>query len=127
MLSLATALFLLITRLTAGQTTGPVRVSTAEELQEAIDTGATNVVVTEHLDMRGIQPSSSTSNTLLWVQGSTENVQVRSLSPLRPKFRAFGMSLSLEYFPRTAINATASHVRIHSSWFLLHKLRYLVL
>lgn len=66
----------------AGQSTEPVRVSTAEELQDAIDNGETNVILTEHLDMRGIQPSTSAGTSqnkiLLYVRGNTKYIQVSS-------------------------------------------------
>ena len=61
----------------SGQSTAPLRVSTGEDLQAAIDNSTLNIVITEHLDLRGLQPSqSSTSNILLHLRGTTEYIQV---------------------------------------------------
>lgn len=53
-----------------------------QDLQAAIDNSTLNIVVTEHLDLRGLQPSSTsaTSSILLHLTGSTEHIQVLSFS-----------------------------------------------
>jgi hypothetical protein len=79
------AALLAFASLVAGQAVdSPIRVGTAEELQEAIDSGAANVVVTAHLDIRGLQPSKKSiengGNLLLWVNNA-QHIQVRYFYP----------------------------------------------